>query len=169
MTATVRTPNPLPSLADLSRELIYERHTGLFVWREGVPLRGRAKAGNRAGKRLPNGYRQIIWHGQPCYEHRLAWLFVSREDPGPLTVDHINRVPNDNRAKNLRLATQSMQNRNQGSRSDNTSGIRGVHYCNTAGVWIARAWDGGRLVWTGRGHTKEEAAEKRRQFIEANQ
>lgn len=41
-------------------------------------------------------------------------------------IDHINRERNDNRLSNLRLADDRTQNINQGLRSDNTTGIKGV-------------------------------------------
>ena len=65
-----------------------------------------------AGKitgRWVQGHRQIaITHpvlGQVLVlEHRLIWLLVHGEAPPPI-IDHRNRIPFDNRPKNLRAAT----------------------------------------------------------------
>jgi len=154
---------PLPPLADLRKKLSYCPESGVFTWL--VSPTSSVKVGQVAGKSLPTGYRLIRWEGDTFYAHRLAWLFVTGEDPGPLTVDHKNRITNDNRAENLRLATQSTQNYNQGLRKDNASKAKGVHYCNSKGRWIARAWSAGRLVWTKWCRTKEEAIEARHAFM----
>jgi hypothetical protein len=40
-------------------------------------------------------------------EHRLIWLLVHGEAPPPI-IDHRNRIPFDNRPKNLRAATHAL-------------------------------------------------------------
>ena len=51
------------------------------------------------------------------------------------TVDHINRIVFDCRGSNLRYATQSQQNANQGLKSNNTSGFKGL--VSSGNRWIA--------------------------------
>ena len=52
-------------------------------------------------------------------------------------VDHINHNPNDNRKKNLRIVTRAQNQANAKIRIDNTSGTKGVYYCNTWNKWVA--------------------------------
>lgn len=53
------------------------------------------------------------------------------------TVDHINVDSLDNNTDNLRIATMPTQIINQGLRSTNKTGIRGVSYDQTRDVWTA--------------------------------
>ena len=58
-------------------------------------------------------------HSDTLLLHRfIAFLVdIPNEDPDNATyVDHVNRQPLDNRVKNLRWATQSLQNTNRGKR-----------------------------------------------------
>jgi len=52
-------------------------------------------------------------------------------------VGHRNTCDCDNRKKNLRLTARGGQRANQGKRTDNTSGIPGVHWYERRGKWIA--------------------------------
>ena len=68
------------------------------------------------------GYVRYWEDGKNKSLHRLLMNFPEY----PLTVDHINIDPLDNRLCNLRVATKSKQARNTGIRKDNTSGTKGV-------------------------------------------
>lgn len=52
-------------------------------------------------------------------------------------IDHINHKPNDNRKENLRIVTRAQNQANAKVRIDNTSGTKGVYYCNTRHKWVA--------------------------------
>tara|TARA_R110000868_G_scaffold66014_14_gene197062 strand:- start:648 stop:1154 length:507 start_codon:yes stop_codon:yes gene_type:complete len=55
--------------------------------------------------------------------HRVAWFLYSNEWPY-LEIDHINGIKTDNRIKNLRLATRSMNTQNYpGHRNGNPVGV----------------------------------------------
>jgi hypothetical protein len=58
-------------------------------------------------------------------------------DDKNIHIDHINHKPNDNRKENLRLVTRVQNQANSKIRSDNTSGTKGVYYCNTWHKWVA--------------------------------
>jgi len=58
--------------------------------------------------------------------HRLVAQAFLDNPEGKEQVDHINRVPTDNRLENLRWATHSENQRNTGRRSDNTSGFKNI-------------------------------------------
>ena len=53
----------------------------------------------------------------------------------PETIDHINRVRDDNRWRNLRPVSQKENSRNQKIYSTNTSGISGVTWRKQDKVW----------------------------------
>ena len=118
-------PIALPPLLELQQLLEYNQSTGEFTW---IVSRGGVKVGAIAGKAMPNGYRQIRVRGRSYYAHRLAWLFAKGEDPMWLTIDHKDGDKGNNAISNLRLADETSQRGNVGLRSDNSSGIRGVHF-----------------------------------------
>lgn len=73
------------------------------------------------------GYRDISLDGRSYYAAKLAWLYMFGEYP-ECVVDHINRIRDDDRLVNLRLATQSQNIANSGMFAHNTSGIKGVYF-----------------------------------------
>lgn len=77
---------------------------------------------------------------------------------GAVGVDHINRNGLDNRRANLRSATVSQNNANQGLRRDNTSGFKGVSWHAAGRRWNARIGLNGKTHSLGHFLTREEAA-----------
>lgn len=117
------------------RELLqYAPETGEFMWRVSHP---RAKAGAIAGATDHYGYVVIRLDGHLYKAHRLAWLYVHGVWP-PKNIDHINRVKNDNRMENLRLADQSINMHNVGVRVNSKSGVAGVTWRADRKKWNAR-------------------------------
>ena len=53
-------------------------------------------------------------------------------------VDHINGNKNDNRKENLRIVTNQQNACNQGIRSNNTSGYKGVTWSKNKNKWNAQ-------------------------------
>jgi hypothetical protein len=150
---------PLPSKADLLEHLKYDPETGLLWW---------VKRGTRRTLLKPVGckcYQQINkepkgmevrLYGELWMAHRLAWRMMTGDDPGKLTIDHINRNPFDNKWKNLRLADFSLQLQNR--RCSSESGHKGVWFDPRQRKWRATAWQNGKTKYLGRFATKEEAA-----------
>jgi hypothetical protein len=136
----------------LRKLLDYNPETGVFVWR--VSAGRRAKEGARAGHRLPSGYRVIQISGGYYREHRLAWLYMTGEWP-PQEIDHRNLVRDDNRAKNLRLATSAQNQANKGVLPNNTSGFKGVS--RAGGRWKAEIGIDGKRRYLGLFDTLVEA------------
>lgn len=93
---------------------------GIIRWRERPRHHFKSDASHRSwnrnhvGKyvgRWDHGHRQVgVTHptlGRVLVlEHRLVWLLTHGEAPPPI-IDHINRVPFDNRPSNLRAVTQA--------------------------------------------------------------
>ena len=122
-------------LSELKRQLEYFPATGRFKWL--ISPSSQVRKGRVAGTVGGTGYRQIGINGQLHYAHRLAWLYTHGVFP-KTHIDHINRVRDDNRLINLREATDKQNCENAEVRSDNKSGVRGVHQDKRTKKWIAR-------------------------------
>lgn len=111
--------------AELARRLLdYNPDTGVFRWRydiRRVPMNG------IAGRKNADGYWGIGINKEYILAHRLAWLYVHGEWPEG-DVDHVNRVRDDNRITNLRVATRSQNIHYSRPRKSNKSGYKGVHF-----------------------------------------
>lgn len=119
-------------IAELRRRLSYNPKTGEFRWR--VSTQGH-KAGATAGSRMVDGRAYITIAGERYYAHRLAWAWVTGQQPPE--VDHRNRRHDDNRLAKLRVATRVENNANKDKRGG-TSKYKGV-YRLRSGKWRARA------------------------------
>lgn len=147
---TILTQDTLKSLLD------YNAETGWFRWRVS---RGTRRAGSLAGT-YSQGYIRVKLLGAQYMAHRLAWLYVNGNLP-TTEIDHINRVRNDNRIENLRLATHSQNTRNANIRIDNKTGVRGVSWHKQSRSWCAYAHDGHKRVSLGYHKTFDAAVEAR--------
>lgn len=114
--------------------LVYNPEDGIFTWKL---HRQAAKVGSVAGSKDKDGYIVIYFNGKIFKAHRLAWYFYFDEMPSD-TIDHINRVRDDNRIENLRVATQLEQMQNKGISKNNTSGFPGVSWCAKYSKWLAQ-------------------------------
>ena len=77
--------------------------------------------------------------------------------PGGMDVDHINGDKLDNRRENLRLATRAQNTQNQGRRSTNKSGYKGVCRATNRKSWMATITVNRRQKLLGCFSTPEEA------------
>lgn len=139
------TPATVP--VDQLREwLDYDPGTGLFKWRV---VAGRShtwnahNAGRQAGGLTANGYILIRLQNRQAMAHRIAWAMVYGAWP-TLSIDHINRVRNDNRIANLREVSRTKNSWNSARRIDNTSGFTGVGFHKQRQKWRARIINNGR-------------------------
>lgn len=141
--------------ADRLREILdYDPETGAFRWKV---TRGNVPAGTEAGSiSKVSGYRQIGIGGRIYYAHRLAFLMMGGSQPE--LVDHVSGDRADNRWANLRPATKAQNNVNGGVARHNTSGVRGVHWCQATKKWRACLSINNRPKHLGRFATKAEAA-----------
>ena len=137
--------NPDTITAERLRELLdYDPDTGQLVWL--VKRGGTAVAGSVAGGIRLDGYINIYVDGRPYLAHRLAWLHIHGVWP-TADIDHVNGDRADNRAVNLREATNATNLHNVvAPQSNNTSGFRGVSWHKGKGSWRAQIRvDGCRL------------------------
>jgi hypothetical protein len=141
---------------ELKHWLWYDKESGLFRWRHG---RGMClKPWTLAGTVTRQGYIEIHLGGRIYKAHRLAWLYMTGEQPSK-EVDHINRDKSDNRWVNLRLATREENQWNASLRSDSTCGVSGVTFHKASGKWKTQCRANGKRHFLGAYKTKEEAAE----------
>ena len=109
---------------ELKSKFKYNKYTGIFT----------RKNGTIAGTLDKAGYRYISIYRKKHAEHRIAFLYVYGYIPEE--IDHINRIRNDNRIINLRAVTRYENSINCSLKSNNKSGVNGVHSYN--GSWRAR-------------------------------
>ena len=148
--------------SDLTKEiadhfLSYNRDTGAFTRSVNS---GSERAGSSPGYlRKGDGYLMISVGGREFRAHRLAWLMVYGAFPDDgLVIDHINRVPSDNRIQNLRAVPQKLNAHNICKpKRQNTIGYLGVRLHK--GRFTARIYDTtGRETQIGTFDTPEEAS-----------
>lgn len=151
------------SLADIEPFLSYDATTGGLFWKtryagtrygSGVVTDVTARAfntrcaGRRAERYSDRGYARVRLFGEDFMGHRLAWLLHYRYWPAKM-LDHINGVLSDNRICNLRQVLAVDNCRNRKLRYDNMSGVTGVSWSATKGVWVARIGVKGKDVHLG--------------------
>jgi len=141
----------------LKELLSYCPETGVFTWNI---QRQCVKAGAIAGfyhqtvKKKHEGYRKITVCGKQCFEHRLAFLYMTGDIPEE--VDHINRVRDDNRWCNLQATTRSKNMLNASTYNTNTAGHKGVSCCKN-GKFIANITIDKKRIYLGVFKDKFEA------------
>ena len=144
----------LPSAGIVRKRLAYNADTGIFTWR-GAPCK-RLSANTVAGKTCHYGYRVIKIDGVGYRAHRLAWLYMTGEQP-PM-IDHVNNDRSDNRWSNLRAATASLNMANSRVRTNNPVGLKGVAKLRTKrDRWGARICRDGEIRDLGRFDSPELA------------
>lgn len=113
------------TIDELKRFVKYDPETGIF---KRLIFSKFTKYGDRADIPHHQGYRQVSFNKRAFMAHRLAWFYMTGEWPEKeLQVDHINRVRDDNRWCNLRLATASQNRHNSTIHKNNLLGIKGVY------------------------------------------
>lgn len=144
--------------AEYVREsLQYCPHTGSFIWKyrkdKAKTINSRL-AGKPAGTISKPGYLIIGINKVNYSAHRLAWLIVTGEWPGPI-LDHINGKKTDNRFANLREATATQNNFNQKTYAK--SGLKGAFYHKRDHRWVSSICINGRRRNLGYFNSAEEA------------
>jgi len=89
-------PKPLPPLKELRKRYQYDPETGVLS-HYGIPIRS-----------------EVLSYKRSLYQvHRIIWLYITGEDPGDLQIDHIDGDHSNNRASNLRIATNKQNSWNK--------------------------------------------------------
>ena len=146
------------------RELLdYSPETGELRWK--VARTGTAKAGCAAGcertDRSGKKYWQIRVDGRLYYAHRIVWLITYGEFPSE-QVDHIDGDGLNNRLENLRAVSSTENSRNVRKKSNNTSGVSGVHWHKRDKKWQAMIEVNYKTIHLGLFSNKDEAVAARK-------
>lgn len=150
------------SQKELKEYLHYDEDTGIFTR---IKKSSRhVHVGDIAGTKNRLGYITTKLHKQGYLCHRLAWLYVYGEFPDGM-IDHINRIPSDNRIKNLRVANGSQNRMNSKIPCNNSSGYKGVVWNKSSGKWQAQAMLSKKTHYLGVFVTAEQAATAYKDFI----
>lgn len=140
---------------DLTQELLkqllhYDPDTGEFTW---VNPLGRVAAGSKAGSTRKDGYVVIKIHSLSFKAHRLAHLYMT--GAWPISGDHEDRNPGNNRWYNIRPSTHAQNCRNRVFQ--NATGFQCVGQ-ERSGRFRARVKVGGVRKHLGQFNTAEDAA-----------
>jgi hypothetical protein len=134
------TDQNLPSVEYLRKRLRYEPETGKLYWLdcEDMPNNWRTRhAGKEAFTTVQSkGYRHGSIDDQKYLTHRVIWALVYGTWPED-QIDHKNGDRADNRIENLRVVSNTENQRNASKRADNTSGVCGVRWYESKGKWRA--------------------------------
>lgn len=123
--------------------------------------------GNEIGSINGDGYVLLEIRGRGIKKrnsfkaHRVAWALHYGEWPNG-HIDHINGIRNDNRITNLRVVTNSENQRNIALKRNNTSGVMGVSYVKKSKKWVSRIKVEGKNIYLGVFENFEEAVSVRK-------
>jgi len=106
-----------------------------------------ASAGDVAGSRRYDGYREVSIDNVSFREHRVIWALVYGEQP--IEIDHINGVRSDNRIENLRGVSRSQNQQNKVASLRKSSPYKGVHYSKQRKRWISKIKKNGKVKHIG--------------------
>lgn len=138
----------------LKEVLRYAPETGVLTWR--VRKANRTRIGSQAGH-MVGKYMRIEIDGTTHSVSSVAWAIMTGHWPTS-QVDHKDLNQTNNRWGNLRAATVSQNCANRRKRSNNTSGVKGVHQLKTNGLWRARIGVNGTRRLLGDFVEKDQAA-----------
>lgn len=139
--------------------LRYEPESGLFIRISGHPYRPDFGPGSVAGSVNNHGYIAISVDGRTYSGHRLAVPWMTGAWPTQ-QVDHMNGNRSDNKWKNLREVSASMNRQNQRNAKRNSkSGLLGVSWSEASKKFQASIYVNGRLMHLGMFGSDVEAHE----------
>lgn len=154
------TPKTHLSIETLNEWIHYNSKTGNFTWKKSP--HHLVKMGDMAGTYEKRGYRVLQVRKKIIKAHRAAWAITYGYFPIG-EIDHIDNNPSNNRIGNLREVDRSKNQMNAKTPKNNTSGVKGVHYCNPKRKWIASISIDKKKICIGHFASIEEAIKARKQ------
>lgn len=139
---------------ELRRLFSYDPKTG--VVRRKTESRGTPRIGSVVGAMCGKGYLRVTINKRLYQLHRIVFAIIHDRWPTE-HVDHINGNKSDNRAGNLREASNAENMRAVPPKKSNRSGASGVMWDRARGQWRAQIKVNYRLINLGRFSTKDAA------------
>lgn len=143
-------------LPDFKKLFNYDANNGQLVWKINS---GRANIGNVAGTLVSGGYIRVLIRNKSYAVHHIIWWLETGR--WPKEIDHIDRNPCNNVFSNLREVSRSENMLNKPLQSNNTSGVKGVHYCSWRGKWKVQCRKVGKTPIQEYYDSKEDAIRRR--------
>ena len=137
-------------MSDISQSIareLFKYSNGVLFWKE--DRRSRKIKGKVAGHIDSTGYVRINTGGKKYLAHRIIYIYHYGDIFSGLSVDHINRVKNDNRIENLRLVTHQENNFNKGA--------KGYYFMASRNKYIAHIAVNGTKIHLGCYDEEDEA------------
>ncbi|MBB5748585.1 HNH endonuclease signature motif containing protein [Micrococcus sp. TA1] len=107
-----------------------------------------------------NGYGRLSWGPRMDYAHRIAFRLVNGSIPHAFEIDHICHNTICVNPSHLRLANRSENQQNmRGPNRNTTTGVRGVSYIKSRGVYQCHGSINGKSVGLGYFTTLDAATE----------
>lgn len=151
----------IPNKEELEKSFYYDPKTGILFRK--TKQKGMIEAGCKRFRRNNEPWMIYVSHKSIQYPaHRLIWMLMTNEDPAPLTIDHKDRNPFNNKWNNLRLADNILQSQNREWKA--TKGHKGISFHKETQKWQARKKCGKERIYLGVFKTKEEAIEALKKY-----
>ena len=126
------------------------------AWARDGKRRGKFRAGDPVVGESGRGYYAATPEGQLCLMHRVVYELTHGHCPQ--FIDHIDGNKRNNHPDNLRAATKAANQWNHSRRADNTTGVKGLSYSHSQGLWR------GQVIKNGKAYRKSS---KDRAVVEA--
>lgn len=161
-----------PAMAQYFRMVLsYDEKSGELRWEKHPSIRHQRFNGKIAGSVNKQGYVVVSLYNYPFRAHRVIWAMINNGISDNEYIDHINGVKSDNRISNLRLATEAENHQNQKLCKRNTSGVKGVIWEASRGMWRCQIMKNRKSYLIGRFkdiESAKKAMEKARASLHGN-
>jgi hypothetical protein len=141
--------------AEVRKWFSYNKKTGILRWK--LSPMNRINIGDIAGNKNPKGYLIVGFKYKHCRVHRLIWLGMKGYLPEN-EIDHINKIKDDNRWKNLREVSNQCNQRNSKVGNKSKSGIKGIRPHKLTNKWEVYITVNGKKYHLGYFNDLDEAA-----------
>ena len=136
----------------------FHLYDGTIKWKKRPGMR--VDIGDEAGT-INKGYRELIFKGKYYLTHRVLMAFhewlCGRELPADKEIDHLDGNGLNNKLENLRIVSQSLNQRNRKKSPRNTTGVTGVHFDKRKRKYRARVTSEGKVNFLGYFDSLDEA------------
>lgn len=126
----------------------------------------RVKKDSAAGCKQNTGYYQTGINGKRYSNHRIIYSIYNNTNlTSEQIVDHLDRCPQNNNPTNLRIVSETENQRNQTKRKNTSSKYIGVSFKKPANKFNAQIGVNGKLIYLGLFSYELEAAKAYNDYI----